>query len=79
MQLQTATSMQRQSAPKTCLFNTSIDKARLVIDITIRPEKGPHGGERMVTINKHQKYHSAQDSIHYQFANHFLRLQFLYL
>jgi len=47
--------------PKTCLFNTTLDKARLIIDISIRPEKGPHGEERIVTINKHQKHQQAQD------------------
>ena len=47
--------------PKACLFNTTLDKARLIIDISIRPEKGPHGEERIVTINKHQKHQQALD------------------
>ncbi len=47
--------------PKACLFNTTLDKARLIIDISIKPEKGPHGEERIVTINKHQKHQQALD------------------
>jgi hypothetical protein len=38
-----------------------LDKARLIIDISIKPEKGPHGEERIVTINKHQKHQQALD------------------
>jgi len=49
--------------PKSCLFNTTLDKARTIIDITIKPERGPHGEERIVSINKHHKYQQAHDTI----------------
>ncbi len=47
--------------PKSCLFNTTLDKARMIIEITIKPERGPRGEERIVTINKHHKYHQVHD------------------
>jgi hypothetical protein len=48
--------------PKTVLFHNSLEKGCTLINLTIRPERGPHGQERIVLIEKEHRFRPDHDA-----------------